>query len=93
MSQELFAENNIDILRMLTDRGTQYCGILENHAYQLYLSVEGIEYTKTKANLPQTNVICERFHKTMKQKFYDTAFRKKYIILLMNHQFKFNFHI
>jgi transposase InsO family protein len=72
-----FAEHNIDILRILTDRGTEYCGTLENHAFQLYLSVEGIEHTRTKANSPQTNGICERFHKTMKQEFYDTAFRKK----------------
>lgn len=72
-----FAEHQIDILRILTDRGTEYCGTLENHAYQLYLSVEGIEHTRTKANSPQTNGICERFHKTMKQEFYDTDFRKK----------------
>jgi len=72
-----FAEHNIDILRILTDRGTEFCGTLTNHAYQLYLSVEGIEHTRTKANSPQTNGICERFHKTMKQEFYDTAFRKK----------------
>lgn len=72
-----FAEHKIDVLRILTDRGTEYCGTLENHAYQLYLSVEGIEHTKTKANSPQTNGICERFHKTMKQEFYDIAFRKK----------------
>jgi hypothetical protein len=26
---------------MLTDRGTEYCGKLENHAYQLYLGIEG----------------------------------------------------
>lgn len=72
-----FAGHDIGILRILTDRGTEYCGTLENHAYQLYLSVEAIEHTKTKANSPQTNGICERFHKTMKQEFYDIAFRKK----------------
>lgn len=72
-----FAEHKIDILRILTDRGTEYCGGLENHAYQLYLSVEGVEHTRTKANSPQTNGICERFHKTMKQEFYDTAFEIK----------------
>ncbi len=72
-----FAEHNVDILRVLTDRGTEYCGTLENHAFQLYLSVEGIDHTRTKANSPQTNGICERFHKTMKAEFYDTAFRKK----------------
>lgn len=32
---------------------------------------------QTKAFTPQTNGICERFHKTLKNEFYDTAFRKK----------------
>jgi hypothetical protein len=73
----MFAEHNVDILRILTDRGTEYCGTLENHAFELYLSVEGIEHTRTKACHPQTNGIVERFHKTMKQEFYDIAFRKK----------------
>lgn len=72
-----FAQHQVDILRILTDRGTEFCGTLENHAYQLYLSVEGIQHTKTKAYSPQTNGICERFHKTMKQEFYDVAFRRK----------------
>jgi transposase InsO family protein len=72
-----FAHHQVDILRILTDRGTEFCGTLENHAYELYLSIEGIEHTKTKAYSPQTNGICERFHKTMKQEFYDVAFRRK----------------
>ena len=45
--------------------------------YQLYLAVEGIEHTKTKAKSPQTNGICERFHKTILQEFYQVAFRRK----------------
>jgi transposase InsO family protein len=61
-----FNEQGIELLRALTDRGTEYCGTLENHAYELYLSVEGIDHTRTKICHPQTNGICERFHKTMK---------------------------
>ena len=72
-----FAEHKIDLLRILTDRGTEYCGKVENHAYQLYLAVEDVDHTKTKANSPQTNGICERFHRTIKDEFYDIAFRKK----------------
>lgn len=72
-----FDEQGIDLLRILTDRGTEYCGKVENHSYQLYLAMEDIDHSKTKANHPQTNGICERFHKTMKQEFYDIAFRKK----------------
>jgi transposase InsO family protein len=72
-----FDEQGIDLLRVLTDRGTEYCGKVENHSYQLYLAMEDIDHSKTKANHPQTNGICERFHRTMKQEFYDIAFRKK----------------
>jgi len=72
-----FDEQGIPLLRILTDRGTEYCGKVENHNYQLYLAMEDIDHSKTKANHPQTNGICERFHKTMKHEFYDIAFRKK----------------
>jgi transposase InsO family protein len=72
-----FEEQGVPLMRILTDRGTEYCGTLENHAYELFLSIEGIDHTKTKAHTPQTNGICERFHKTMKNEFYDSALRKK----------------
>lgn len=65
------------ILRILTDRGTEYCGKSEQHDYQIFIGVCDIEHTKTKARHPQTNGICERFHKTILQEFYQTAFRKK----------------
>ena len=72
-----FAENEIPMQRILTDRGTEYCGKLEQHDYQLYLAMNDIEHTKTKAASPQTNGICERFHKTILQEFYQVTFRKK----------------
>ena len=72
-----FAEQEINLLRILTDRGTEYCGKIDNHAYQLYLAIENIDHTTTKVRSPQTNGICERFHRTIKQEFYDVAFRKK----------------
>ena len=72
-----FEAQGIPLLRMLTDRGTEYCGKVESHAYQLYLAVEDIDHSKTKARHPQTNGICERFHRTVKTEFYDIAFRKK----------------
>ena len=72
-----FEEHNLPMLRILTDRGTEYCGKVEKHDYQLYLAINGIEHTKTKARRPQTNGICERFHKTILQEFYQVTFRKK----------------
>lgn len=73
----LYDQYGIPLLRVLTDRGTEYCGAREHHEYQLYLAIEDIEHSKTKARSPQTNGICERFHRTMQDEFYATAFRKK----------------
>ncbi|MBU2478225.1 MAG: IS481 family transposase [Gammaproteobacteria bacterium] len=72
-----YAEHSLPMLRILTDRGTEYCGRAERHDYELYLAVNDIEHTKTKAQSPQTNGICERFHKTILQEFYQVTFRKK----------------
>lgn len=65
------------LIRILTDRVTEYCGKPESHDYQLYLALNDIEHTKTKVRHPQTNGICERFHKTILQAFYQVAFRRK----------------
>ena len=72
-----YEEHDIRLLRILTDRGTEYCGNRERHEYQLYLAIEDIDHSKTKARSPQTNGICERFHKTIQDEFYAVAFRKK----------------
>jgi hypothetical protein len=71
-----YEEQGIRLLRILTDRGTEYCGAREHHEYQLYLSLEDIDHTKTKARHPQTNGICERFHRTIQDEFYTVTFRK-----------------
>lgn len=72
-----FEEQDIPLLRVLTDRGTEYCGRREYHEYELYLNVEEIDHSKTKARHPQTNGICERFHRTIQNEFYAIAFRKR----------------
>jgi transposase InsO family protein len=72
-----FDEHGIAVSRILTDRGTEYCGTPERHEYELYLAVEDIDHSRTKAKSPQTNGICERFHKTVLDEFYRVAFRKR----------------
>lgn len=72
-----FEKHDLPMLRILTDRGTEFCGKAEQHDYQLYLALNDIEHTKTKAQSPQTNGICERFHKTILQEFYQVTLRKK----------------
>lgn len=65
------------MLRILTDRGAEYCGWVKQYDYQLYLAIDDIDHTKTKAMSPQTNGICERFHKTILIELYQVTFRKK----------------
>jgi hypothetical protein len=72
-----FEEQQIPLLRILTDRGTEYKGKPEHHEYELYLSIEGIEHSKTQVRHPQSNGICERLHRTIQEEFYAVAFRKK----------------
>jgi transposase InsO family protein len=72
-----YQAQQIDLLRILTDRGTEYCGAREHHEFELYLTIEDIDHTKIKAKSPQTNGICERFHRTIQDEFYAIAFRKK----------------
>ena len=76
-SPDFFEEYGIVLCRVLTDRGTEYCGNPEHHDYELYLAVEDIDHTRTKTKSPQTNGICERFHRTVLDEFYRVAFRKK----------------
>jgi len=72
-----FEEHQIPLLRILTDRGTEFKGRPETHEYELYLQIEGIEHSRTQVRHPQTNGICERLHRTMQEEFYAVAFRKK----------------
>ena len=67
----------VRLCRVLTDRGTEYCGNPEHHQYELYLALEDIDHSRTKTKSPQTNGIVERFHKTVLDEFYRIAFRKK----------------
>jgi transposase InsO family protein len=72
-----FEDEEVPVLRMLTDRGTEFCGRPDSHPYELFLELNEIEHTRTKARHPQTNGICERFHKTILNEFYQVTFRKK----------------
>jgi transposase InsO family protein len=72
-----FDEHESPLQRVLTDRGTEYCGAPERHEYELYLAVENLDHTRTKVKSPQTNGIVERFHKTVLNEFYRVAFRRR----------------
>ena len=50
---------------------------IERHDYQLHLPVRDVDHTRTKAQSPQTNGICEGFHKAILNESYQVAFRKE----------------
>jgi transposase InsO family protein len=72
-----FDTQGVPLSRVLTDRGTEYCGSPERHEYELYLAIENLDHTRTPVKRPQTHGICERFHKTILNEFSRSAFRKK----------------
>jgi transposase InsO family protein len=72
-----FEDQQIPVLRVLTDRGTEFSGSLDKHPDELYLELNEIEHTKTKTKSPQTNGICERVHQMILNEFYRVTFRKK----------------
>lgn len=69
-------EHDLPALRIMTDRGTEYCGRVDKHDFQLFVAINDIDHTKTKVKSPQTNGICERFQKMILQEFYQAAFRR-----------------
>ncbi len=73
------------MLRILTNRGTEYCGEVEQNNYRLHLAINDIDHTKTKVMSPQTNGICERFHKTIQNEFYQMTFRKSFMMILKHY--------
>lgn len=77
-----FDTHGVKLLRILTDRGSEYCGRPNEHAFELFLSLNDIEHTKTKPYHPQTNGITEKLNQTIQTEFYAITFRKKYYLSL-----------
>jgi hypothetical protein len=49
-----FEEQQIPLLRVLTDRGTEFCGGREHHEYELYLALEDIDHSPgPKPDIPR----------------------------------------
>ena len=72
-----FDSENMALLRILTDRGTEYCGRIETHPYQLFLHLNEVEHSRTKVRHTQTNGSTERLNQIIQNEFYKVAFRKK----------------
>ena len=46
-------QHEVRLCRVLTDRGTEYCGNPEHHEYELYLAVEDMDHSQTKTKSPK----------------------------------------
>jgi transposase InsO family protein len=46
------------------------------HPYQLFLHLNDIEHSRTKARHPQTNGCKERLNQVIQKEFYDVVLRK-----------------
>ncbi len=65
-----FDDHGIRLLRVLTDRGTEFCGIADAHPYELYSRNRRHRAYEDEGAATATNGICERFHKTVLDEFY-----------------------
>ena len=55
-----FDAHEVKLSRMLTDRGTEYCGTPERHEDELYLAVEDVDHSRTKTKSPQTADVIDK---------------------------------
>ena len=51
-----YDEHGIRLSRLLTDRGTEFCGT-QSHEYELYLAVEDIDHSRTKTKSPHKQMV------------------------------------
>lgn len=72
-----YRDRNLPVTAVLTDNGREFCG-REMHPYELYLALNDIDHRRTAVRSPQTNGFVERFIRTVKEEFFEVAFRQKF---------------
>jgi len=60
-----FEEHDARIRTILSDNGREFCGRPDQHPYELFLQLEGLEHRTTRVRRPQSNGFIERFHRTL----------------------------
>jgi hypothetical protein len=50
-----FEEHDVKLLRVLTDRSSEYCGNPERQEHELHLAVEDIDHSRTKTESPSVS--------------------------------------
>jgi transposase InsO family protein len=71
-----YEEHQVEVQHVLTDNGREFCGRPLGHPFELFLAINQIEHRRTDVASPETNGFCERFHRTVKEEFFQVAFRK-----------------
>ena len=70
-----YEEHAAAVEHILTDNGREFCGRELKHHFELFLAIQQIAHRRTEVHSPQTNGFCERFHRTIKEEFFSSAFR------------------
>jgi transposase InsO family protein len=73
-----FEKHNLPISTILSDNGREFCGRPDNHPYELFLQLEGIEHRTTRVARPQSNGFVERLHRTLLDEHFRIMGRKKF---------------
>jgi transposase InsO family protein len=72
----IFEEHKASVDAVLSDNGREFCGRPDQHPYELFLQLEGIEHKRTKVSRPQSNGIVERLHRTLLDEHFRVEGRK-----------------
>lgn len=71
-----FESHDTKVETILSDNGREFCGRPDQHPYELFLQLEGIEHRTTKVRRPQSNGIAERMHRTLLDEHFRIEGRK-----------------
>ena len=72
-----YRQLEMPVKAVLTDNGREFCGS-DNHPYELYLDLSGIEHPRTKIRSPKTNGFVERFNGTVLEEFFRVKLRETF---------------
>jgi transposase InsO family protein len=70
----------VKIGAILTDNGREYCGLPNQHPFELLLAMEDIEHRTTKIRSPRTNGFVERMNRTLLDECFRVQGRQTWYI-------------
>lgn len=73
-----FEERDCPVETVLSDNGREFCGRPDQHPYEIFLQLEGIEHRCTKVRRPQSNGFIERLHRTLLDEHFRIQGRTKW---------------